>query len=131
HLSLSERSQLYALLWGDQRELTAQWFALAETLQLLGHHAHLAAPLSLLVDNFSLPEEGFLLCEHQEGTTARDVLVCAIDGDTLQPALSVSVSQLALLCAELALPLENPCSLGDVDLLDVPAPACSAAAPLW
>ncbi|WP_313480666.1 virulence factor SrfC family protein [Atlantibacter hermannii] len=131
HLSLSERSQLYALLWGDQRELTAQWFALAETLQLLGHHAHIAAPLSLLVDNFSLPEEGFLLCEHQEGTTARDVLVCAIDGDTLQPALSVSVSQLALLCAELALPLENPCALGDVDLLDVPAPACSAAAPLW
>lgn len=131
HLSLSERSQLYALLWGEQREFTAQWLTLAETLQLLGHHAHIAAPLSLLVDNFSLPEEGFLLCEHKDLPVARDVLVCAIDGDTLHPALSVSVSQLALLCAELALPLENTGTLGDVDVLDLPAPAFSATAPLW
>lgn len=131
HLSLSERSQLYALLWGDQREFTAQWLALAETLQLLGHHSHIAAPLSLLVDNFSLPEEGFLLCEHQGSASARDVLVCAIEGDALQPALSVSVSQLALLCVELALPLENPSALGDVDLLDLPAPAYACGAPLW
>lgn len=131
HLGLSERSQLYALLWGDQREFTAQWLGLAETLQLLGYHRTIAAPLSLLVDNFSLPEEGFLLCEHQDSTSARDVLVCAINGDALQPALSVAVSQLALLCAELTLPLESPCALGDVDLLDLPAPAFSAGTPLW
>lgn len=131
HLSLSERSQLYALLWGDQREFTAQWLALAETLQLLGHHRDIAAPLSLLVDNFSLPEEGFLLCDRQPTRVLRDVLVCPVDNATLQTALSVPVSQLAMLCAELTLPLETPCALGDVDLLDLPAPAFSGAAPLW
>ncbi|WP_264358438.1 virulence factor SrfC family protein [Cronobacter condimenti] len=58
-LTLPERVRLYALLWGDIADLTQQFMTLAEGLLLLGHAREVAAPLSLLVDNFSLPVEVF------------------------------------------------------------------------
>jgi hypothetical protein len=44
HLGLSERSQLYALLWGDQREFTAQWLGLAATAGFPPQHRRAAQP---------------------------------------------------------------------------------------
>ncbi len=59
-LDLTTRANAWALLWGEQPELTQQWLALAHTLQQTGNAQELAAPLSLLVDHFGLPAESFL-----------------------------------------------------------------------
>ncbi len=58
-LDLSARASAWSLLWGEQQELTQQWFALAHTLHQTGNATEIAAPLSILVDTFALPTDGF------------------------------------------------------------------------
>lgn len=59
-LDLSTRASVWSLLWGEQQELTQQWLKFAQVLHQTSHASALAAPLSLLVDSFGLPCEGFL-----------------------------------------------------------------------
>ncbi|EOI3465900.1 virulence factor SrfC family protein [Cronobacter dublinensis] len=120
-LNLSERVRLYALLWGDIAEMTQQFVTLAEGLLLVGHAREVAAPLSLLVDNFSLPVEGFLLpAGSGEEALPDEVLVRALEQQQLQGMVSLPLTTLTLLCAELTLPLATPSVPEGVDLLDIP-----------
>jgi hypothetical protein len=126
-LDLSARASAWALLWGEQQELTRQWLALAHGLQQCGNARELAAPLSLLVDSFTLPAEGFLTPESEpEGET----LVHPLHDDTLQNAVSLPLSALALLTVELVLPTENGV-LDNVDLIDIPQPVQTENDALW
>ncbi|MGU3412495.1 virulence factor SrfC family protein [Enterobacteriaceae bacterium C34A] len=126
-LDLSARASAWALLWGEQQELTRQWLELAHVLQQCGNVRELAAPLSLLVDSFTLPVEGFLTPESEpEGET----LVHPLRDGQLQNAVSLPLGALALLSVELVLPAENGV-LDNVDLIDIPQPAQANADALW
>ena len=126
-LDLNARASAWALLWGEQQELTRQWLALAHVLQQCGNTRELAAPLSLLVDSFTLPAEGFLTPESEpEGET----VVHPLQGNQLQNAVSLPIGALALLTAELVLPAENGV-LDNVDLIDIPLPAQTEDEALW
>lgn len=130
-LDLSARASAWALLWGEQQELTQQWLSLAHTLHQTGNASELAAPLSLLVDNFALPTEGFLTpLELENDAIAGEVVVHPWSEEQLQNAVSIPVSTLALLTKELVLPVENS-ELEGVDILDIPTPPPQDGHPLW
>lgn len=119
-LDLTTRANAWALLWGEQPELTQQWLALAHTLQQTGNAQELAAPLSLLVDHFGLPAESFLTQVALNGNEAQsDVVVHPIENHQLLNAVSLSQTSLALLTRELVLTVEDAV-LENVDLLDIP-----------
>jgi len=126
-LDLSARASAWALLWGEQQDLTRQWLTLAHVLQQCGHASALAAPLSLLVDGFALPAEGFLTPEY---APQGEVLVHPLADGNLLNAVSLSMDALALLTRELVLPVENGV-LDNVDLVDIPVPELTDATPLW
>lgn len=126
-LDLSARASAWALLWGEQQELTRQWLTLAHVLQQCGNARELAAPLSLLVDSFTLPAEGFLTPESEpEGETVVHPLI----DEQLHNAVSLPLNALALLTVELVLPTENGV-LDNVDLIDIPQPAQGTDDALW
>jgi hypothetical protein len=126
-LDLNARASAWALLWGEQQELTRQWLALAHVLQQCGNARELAAPLSLLVDSFTLPAEGFLTPESEpEGET----VVHPLNENQLQNAVSLPLNALALLTVELVLPTENGV-LDNVDVIDIPQPALEDGDALW
>jgi len=126
-LDLSARASAWALLWGEQQELTRQWLTLAHVLQQCGNARELAAPLSLLVDSFTLPAEGFLTPECEpEGETVVHPLI----DEQLHNAVSLPLNALALLTVELVLPTENGV-LDNVDLIDIPQPAQGTDNALW
>lgn len=118
-LDLSTRASVWSLLWGEQQELTQQWLKLAHVLHQTSHAGELAAPLSLLVDNFGLPGEGFLT--HGEFTVphAQETLLHPLNEGELLNAISIPVDVLAFLTRELVLPVEN-CALDNVDIIDIP-----------
>ncbi|WP_044175597.1 virulence factor SrfC family protein [Phytobacter massiliensis] len=129
-LDLSARASAWALLWGEQQELTQQWLSLAHTLHQTGNAAELAAPLSLLVDNFALPTEGFLTPGDQAHEAfSGEVVVHPWAQAQLQNAVSIPVPTLALLTKELVLPLAH-CAFDGVDILDIPVPAPQTGQPL-
>lgn len=126
-LDLSTRASAWSLLWGEQQELTRQWLALAHVLHQTGNAREVAAPLSLLVDQFALPADGFLTAEnHAEG----EVVVHPWADSQLCSAISLPISTLSLLTCELILPCEHG-ALPQVDVLDIPATAPQDSAPLW
>lgn len=130
-LDLTTRANAWALLWGEQPELTQQWLALAHTLQQTGSAQELAAPLSLLVDHFGLPAESFLTQVALNGNEAQsDVVVHPIENDQLLNAVSLSQASLALLTRELVLTVEDAV-LENVDLLDIPLAPDVHPHPLW
>lgn len=126
-LDLSARARAWALLWGEQQELTQQWLTLAHSLHQCGNVRELAAPLSLLVDNFTLPAEGFLTPDVEPSGEA---LVHPLHNNALQNAVSLPLSTLALLTVELVLPTENGV-LDNVELIDIPQPAQAESDELW
>ena len=130
-LDLQARASAWSLLWGEQQELTRQWLALAHVLHQTGNAAELAAPLSLLVDNFALPTEGFLspLTAGSIETQA-DVVVHPLAEGRLQNAVSIPLATLSLLACELVLCIEHGV-LDGVDIVDIPSPAALPERPLW
>ena len=130
-LDLSARASAWSLLWGEHQELTQQWLSLAHTLHQTGNAAELAAPMSLLVDNFALPTEGFLTpAASTFEEVAGEVVVHPWSQAQLQNAVSIPLSTLALLTKELVLPVEDS-ELENVDILDIPTPAPQEGHPLW
>ena len=126
-LDLSARASAWSLLWGEQQELTRQWLSLAHTLHQTGNARELAAPLSLLVDNFALPTDGFLTPDIDvEG----EVVVHPWAENQLQNAVSIPLATLALLTRELVLPAVDGV-LDNVDIIDIPTPAPQDNPPLW
>lgn len=118
-LDLSTRASVWSLLWGEQQELTQQWLKLAHVLHQTGHTSALAAPLSLLVDSFGLPCEGFLT-HGAFVPEAQETLLHPINNGELLNAISLPVDVLACLSRELVLPVES-CALDNVDIIDIPA----------
>ncbi|MGK9174956.1 virulence effector SrfC [Yokenella regensburgei] len=130
-LDLSARASAWSLLWGEHQELTQLWLSLAHTLHQTGNAAELAAPLSLLVDNFALPTEGFLTpAASSFEEVASEVVVHPWSQAQLQNAVSIPLSTLALLTKELVLPVEESV-LENVDILDIPTPTRAEGDPLW
>ncbi|MGG7446887.1 virulence factor SrfC family protein [Kosakonia oryzendophytica] len=130
-LDLTARASAWSLLWGEQQELTQQWLSLAHTLHQTGNASELAAPLSVLVDNFALPTDGFLTpAEHGSEEIQDEVVVHPWSNDQLQNAVSVPLATLALITRELVLPVENSV-LPSVDILDIPTPGLQEGQPLW
>jgi hypothetical protein len=119
-LDLSTRASVWSLLWGEQQELTQQWLKLAHVLHQTSHASELAAPLSLLVDSFGLPGEGFLT---HDGTLAlqdaQETLLHPLNNGEMLNAISIPVDVLAFLTRELVLPVENG-ALDNVDIIDIP-----------
>ncbi len=130
-LDLSARASAWSLLWGEQQELTQQWLTLAHTLHQTGNAQELAAPLSLLVDTFALPTDGFLTpSESANGEIHDEVVVHPWSNDRLHNAVSIPLTTLTLITRELVLPVENAV-LAAVDILDIPAPGPQEGQPLW
>lgn len=119
-LDLSTRASVWSLLWGEQQELTQQWLKFAHVLHQTSHATLLAAPLSLLVDNFGLPSEGFLACGALAELEAQEALLHPINKGEVLNAVSVPVDILSFLTRELVLPVES-CVIDNVDIIDIPA----------
>lgn len=126
-LDLSARARAWSLLWGEQQELTQQWLTLAHTLHQLGNRREVIAPLSLLVDAFTLPMDAFLT---PGGDSDDAVLVHPLTRDGYQNAVSVPVTTLAQLTLELVLSTEHGV-LDNVDIIDIPVPPLTDETPLW
>ncbi|WP_370971920.1 virulence factor SrfC family protein [Enterobacter wuhouensis] len=118
-LDLSTRASVWSLLWGEQQELTQQWLQFAHVLHQTSHASELAAPLSLLVDNFGLPGEGFITHGTFSGTEAQETLLHPLNKGEALSAISIPVDTLAFLTRELVLPVES-CALDNVDIIDIP-----------
>lgn len=135
-LDLSTRASVWSLLWGEQQELTQQWLKLAHVLHQTSHAPELAAPLSLLVDNFGLPGEGFLTHGALTAPEAQETLLHPLSDGEMLNAISIPVDTLAFLTRELVLPVENGV-LDNVDIIDIPAfadsttPVLTQAKCLW
>lgn len=126
-LDLTARARAWSLLWGEQQEFTQQWLKLAHTLHQLGNRREVMAPLSLLVDAFTLPMDAFLTpCSESEDA----VLVHPLAAEGYQNAVSIPATTLALLTVELVLSCENGV-LDNVDIIDIPVPEATAESPLW
>lgn len=130
-VDLTTRASVWSLLWGEQPELTQQWITLAHVLQQIGHAGEVAAPLSLLVDQFGLPGERFLAQEAVDASEERsEVVVHPVINQALMNGVSLGIDTLALLTRELVLSVEENV-LGDVDLLDIPLAPQADSQPLW
>ncbi|WP_152081195.1 virulence factor SrfC family protein [Enterobacter oligotrophicus] len=135
-LDLSTRASVWSLLWGEQQELTQQWLKLAHVLHQTSHASAIAAPLSLLVDNFGLPGEGFLTHGALTSPETQETLLHPLNNGEMLNAISVPLDVLAFLTRELVLPVEN-CVLDNVDIIDIPAlndknaPLLTQAKCLW
>ena len=128
-LDLSTRASVWSLLWGEQQELTQQWLKLAHVLHQTSHARQLAAPLSLLVDNFGLPSEGFLTRAQFTAPDAQEAVLHPLNNGEMLNAISIPVDVLAFLTRELVLPAENGV-LDNVDIIDIPAPSETDLSPL-
>ncbi|WP_371975198.1 virulence factor SrfC family protein [Lelliottia nimipressuralis] len=128
-LDLSTRAGVWSLLWGEQQELTQQWLKLAHVLHQTSHARQLAAPLSLLVDNFGLPSEGFLTRAEFTAPDAQEAVLHPLNNGEMLNAISIPVDVLAFLTRELVLPAENGV-LDNVDIIDIPAPSETDLSPL-
>ncbi|MGY5367930.1 virulence factor SrfC family protein [Enterobacter oligotrophicus] len=135
-LDLSTRASVWSLLWGEQQELTQQWLKLAHVLHQTSHASAIAAPLSLLVDNFGLPGEGFLTHGALTSPETQETLLHPLNNGEMLNAISIPLDVLAFLTRELVLPVEN-CVLDNVDIIDIPAlndknaPLLTQAKCLW
>lgn len=131
YVDLTTRASIWSLLWGEQPELTQQWLALAHVLQQTGNAGEVAAPLSLLVDQFGLPSERFITQEaHASPEAQNDVVVHPVVEGALLAAVSLPQDPLALLTRELVLSVEDGV-LDEVDLLDIPLAPVTSPQPLW
>lgn len=135
-LDLSTRASVWSLLWGEQQELTQQWLKLAHVLHQTSHAGTLAAPLSLLMDSFGLPCEGFLTPGAFSAPEAQETLLHPLENGEMLSAISLPVDVLAFLTRELVLPVEGTV-LDGVDIIDIPAisddnmPLMHQAKSLW
>lgn len=118
YLSIDDRAQLFAPLWGQEPTLTACYRRLAYRLDQLGGAASVLAPLSLLTDENQHPSYGILTSANLEETD--DKVQLKLDNGIM----TMPVAELCLLAAELLIPLQSPpahSGFAATDYLDLPA----------
>lgn len=118
YLSIDDRAQLFAPLWGKEAALTACYRRLAYRLEQLEGAASVLAPLSLLTDENQQPSYGILTPANLEETD--DKVQLKLDNGVI----TMPVAELRLLVAELLIPLQSPpahSGFAPTDYLDLPA----------
>lgn len=126
YLSVDDRAQLFSVLWGSDNALTAAYRHFSHTLQHLSGAHKVLAPLRILADEALRPVDGII-----HGTalarlnSANDpgVLVRPILNGRAGKAVELSQAELAMLTAELLIPLHAPpreSLFEQVDILDFP-----------
>ncbi|WP_411754585.1 virulence factor SrfC family protein [Serratia sp. (in: enterobacteria)] len=118
YLSIDDRAQLFAPLWGKEPALTACYRRLAYRLEQLEGAASVLAPLSLLTDENQHPSYGILTPANLAETDGKVQL--KLDNGVM----TIPVAELGLLAAELLIPLQSPpthSGLAPTDYLDLPA----------
>ncbi|MFV8982030.1 virulence factor SrfC family protein [Serratia fonticola] len=118
YLSVDDRAQLFAPLWGKEPALTACYRRLAYRLDQLEGASSVRAPLSLLTDENQQPSYGILMPASLEETD--DKVQFKLDNGVM----TMPLADLRLLTAELLIPLQShPAHSGfaSTDYLDLPA----------
>jgi hypothetical protein len=118
YLSIDDRAQLFAPLWGQEPALTACYRRLAYRQEQLEGAASVQAPLSLLTDENQHPSDDILTPANLEETD--DKVQVRFDNGVM----TIPVVELSLLTAELLIPLQSaPAHSGFAmtDYLDLPA----------
>jgi hypothetical protein len=128
-LSFQERAELFAILWGEQRELTRVYQQLAGALHKLGLPETVFAPLKALVtfenDTYSQRDSimNVDILERFGSPADLPVDVRPQVAGRLQNSQGIPVAQLAALTAEMTFGLIEPPAddiVNQVDLLDFP-----------
>lgn len=136
HLSIADRAQLFAILWGYDPDFTEMYKSLANTLARLGHPSLVYAPLnSIVVPKSTGQTSGFRTAEHNiidvtelrrwgtNHTADIEVVPASSDGKNINSAETVNSADLSALTSEFIFPLsEEPqiSAFKHVDLLDFP-----------
>ncbi|CAM4246685.1 virulence factor SrfC family protein [Serratia silvae] len=118
YLSIDDRADLFAPLWGKEPALTACYRRLAYRRDQLGGAASVLAPLSLLTNENQQPSDGILTPANLEESD--DKVQLKLDNGVM----TMPVAELRLLAAELLIPLQShPAHSGfaSTDYLDLPA----------
>jgi len=128
-LALEERSRLFAIFWGEIPELSSHYLDLARTLAALGHADRVFAPLEVLVrevDGGLSQADSIMnvdMLERLGSTRDLHTHVRPFVGRKLRVPVKLSVTHLAVLTAELVIPLLEATAeslFEHVDLLDFP-----------
>jgi hypothetical protein len=128
-LNYQERAELFAILWGEQRELTRVYQQLSGALHKLGLPETVFAPLKALVtfenDTYSQRDSimNVDILERFGSPADLPVDVRPQVGGRLQNSQGIPVAQLAALTAEMTFGLIEPPAddiVNQVDLLDFP-----------
>lgn len=130
HLSITQRGELFSILWGEQPALTRVYEKLAGALNKLGHSATVFAPLSALVKpdshgGYSQSDSIMNVDILGRLDTSSDlpIDVRPQQGGQLLASASVSIAQLAALTTEMTFCLINPTQdpiIETIDVLDFP-----------
>lgn len=137
YLSIADRAELLAVLWGDLPELTATYIKLVTTLAQLNHTQIVYAPVTVLVKEKEEEKDNVKVKVKSQADsimnvnilerlgTPRDstIQIYPADEDVPKQPIEISLAQLAFLSAELSFPLINETRVAtfeDVDLLDFP-----------
>lgn len=125
-LSISQRAELFSILWGEQPALTRVYEKLAGALQKLGHCATVFAPLSALVkpdgpDHYSQTDSIMNVDILGRLDTSADlpIDVRPLQNGELRTSASISVAQLAALTTEMTFCLINQTQDPIVEAIDV------------
>lgn len=128
-LSVEDRTQLFAMFWGEISELSEAYLSFAKTLSRLGNASRVFAPLEALVrqtERGLSQADSIMNVDMLERLGKDSDLPISVrphrDGE-LQAPVELTLAQLAALTVELVFPLVEPTSeplFEQVDLLDFP-----------
>ncbi|ACS85672.1 putative virulence factor [Musicola paradisiaca] len=126
HLSIDDRASLFSVLWGERADITAAYRQFAHSLEQLSGARKVLAPISILVDETLLPDNGiFNASQLDRLNTPSDpgVQVRPMVNGRAAKSTELSLAELTMLIAELQIPLMAPpreSLFEQVDLLDFP-----------
>ncbi|MDO6406073.1 virulence factor SrfC family protein [Pantoea phytobeneficialis] len=125
-LNVDDRVQLFALLWPGQNSLSESLRSLMHLRHQLRHAPRVMAPLSLLVDDTSLPAEKLI---GSDADLQEMIEVCPVVANRVGKAQQVPLGLLALLTLEITIPLSSTprqALYDEADMLELPAPGTPA-----
>lgn len=121
-LSVDDRVQLFELLWPGQTALSDTLRPLLHLLHQLRYAQRVLAPLSLLVDDASLPAEKLI---GSDADLLEMIDICPVVANRIAEPLKVPLGSLQLLTLELSIPLcstPRQALYDEADMLELPAP---------